>query len=95
MIALTRLDGEPFALNEDLIERIEPNADTTIFTVRGNVYAVTESSDDVIEAVREAKAAILRSISAPAPTPRPRLHAIVDGTAEEVDSAGSALGPPR
>jgi len=93
MIALTRLDGEPFALNEDLIERIEPNADTTIFTVRGNVYTVTESSDDVIDAIREAKAAILRSVSVPAP--RPRLHAIVDGATPEVGSAGSALGPAR
>ena len=93
MITLTRLDGEPFALNEDLIERIEPNADTTIFTVRGNVYTVTESSDEVIEAVREAKATILRAVSAPAP--RPRLHAIATDTAPEVNSARSTPGPPR
>lgn len=89
MITLTRLDGELFSLNEDLIERIEPNADTTIFTVRGNVYTVTESSDEVVEAVREAKAAILRAVSAPAP--RPRLHAIVGDSAPEVDPSG----PPR
>lgn len=61
MITLTRLDGETFALNEDLIERVEPHADTTIFTVGGNVYTVSESPTDVVGAVREEKAAILRA----------------------------------
>lgn len=73
MITLTRLDGEPFALNEDLIERVEPHADTTIFTVSGNVYAVTESSEEVIEAIRSEKAAILRSAAPPEAASRLRV----------------------
>lgn len=65
MITLSRLDGEPFALNEDMIERVEPHADTTIFTISGNVYTVTESSEEVIAAIRSEKAAILRSAASP------------------------------
>lgn len=87
MIPLTRLDGQPFALNEDLIERVEPNADTTIFTVGGNVYTVAESTPEVLEAVRSEKAAILRSSASPAP--RLRLRVLDDG------SDGEHPGEPR
>jgi len=59
MICLTRLSGEHFALNEDLIERVEPNADTTVFTTNGNVYTVTETVDEIIAAVHTTKASIL------------------------------------
>lgn len=79
MIVLTRLDGEQFILNEDLIERVEAHADTTVFTVCGNVYTVSESPIDVLEAVRDEKAAILRVATLPAPR---RQLTILAGEAE-------------
>lgn len=59
MIDLTRLQGERFVLNEDRIERIEQRPDTTITTVDGHCYTVTETVAEVVDAVRVSKATIL------------------------------------
>lgn len=59
MVRLTRLHGDQFFLNEDRIERIEPHPDTTITTIAGNCYTVAEPVEEVVAAVREAKAAVL------------------------------------
>jgi uncharacterized protein YlzI (FlbEa/FlbD family) len=76
MIALTRLHGDQFFLNEDMIERVDPRTgDTAIFTVGGNVYAVKETAEEVAEAVRQEKAAIIRSANQ-AGGPRPRLSLV-------------------
>jgi len=38
MIVLTRLNGPSFALNPDLIERVEANPDTVVVLVGGASY---------------------------------------------------------
>ena len=59
MIMLTRLNGERFALNPDLIERAEESPDTVLTLVDGKHLMVTESLVEVIEAVRMDRASIL------------------------------------
>ena len=59
MITLTRLSGTVFALNSDLIERIDATPDTVITLVDGGEYVVQESVDEVVARVRESKAAII------------------------------------
>jgi uncharacterized protein YlzI (FlbEa/FlbD family) len=80
VIALTRLHGEQFLLNEDMIERVDAHTgDSVIFTVGGNVYAVKETADEVAGAVRLEKAAIIRAANQ-AGGARPRLSVVDDGT---------------
>jgi flagellar protein FlbD len=59
MIALTRLSGSVFALNPDLIERIDSTPDTIITLVDGSKYVVSESLRDVTEAVRLYRGSLL------------------------------------
>ena len=59
MIRVTRLNGERFALNPDLIERVEGHPDTVVFLVDGTKYVVRESVDDVLQEIREYRAGIL------------------------------------
>ena len=73
MIALTRLNGSRFAVNSDLVERIDASPDTVITLVDGTKYLVAESIDDVIEAIRAFRASVVASsgqdpvASAPSP----------------------------
>ena len=59
MIRVTRLNGEQFALNPDLIERVEAHPDTVVFLVDGTKYVVKETVDDVLREIREYRAGIL------------------------------------
>jgi flagellar protein FlbD len=59
MITVTRLNGGMFALNPDLIERVEAMPDTTITLVDGTLFVVRERVEEVVHRVREAKAAII------------------------------------
>jgi flagellar protein FlbD len=52
MITLTRLSGTVFALNCDLIERIDATPDTVITLVDGKKYVVAESLEEVLRGVR-------------------------------------------
>ncbi|WP_146513354.1 flagellar FlbD family protein [Rubripirellula amarantea] len=49
MIKLTRLDGEPFVLNAELIRYVEKRPDTFITLTSGDRIVVAETMDDVIE----------------------------------------------
>ena len=49
MIKLTRLDGESFVLNADLIRYVEQRPDTFITLTSGDRIVVAESMDDVID----------------------------------------------
>jgi len=49
MIKLTRLDGEQFVLNADLIRYVERRPDTFITLTSGDRLVVAESMDEVIE----------------------------------------------
>jgi flagellar protein FlbD len=59
VIRVTRLNGEQFALNPDLIERVEAHPDTVAFLVDGTKYVVKETVDDVLREIREYRAGIL------------------------------------
>jgi flagellar protein FlbD len=59
VIRVTRLNGERFALNPDLIERVEGHPDTVAFLVDGTKYVVKESVDEVLTEIREYRAGIL------------------------------------
>jgi flagellar protein FlbD len=59
VIRVTRLNGDWFALNADLIERVEAHPDTVAFLVDGTKYVVKESVDEVLAEIREYRAGIL------------------------------------
>jgi flagellar protein FlbD len=59
MITVTRLNGPAFALNPDLIERVEETPDTVIHLVGGTNYVVVESVEEIITRVRESRAAVI------------------------------------
>jgi flagellar protein FlbD len=59
VIRVTRLNGEQFALNPDLIERVEAHPDTVAFLLDGTKYVVKETLDDVLQEIREYRAGIL------------------------------------
>lgn len=62
MVTLTRLTGMPFALNPDLIERVDETPDTVITLVDGAKYLVRESLADVVAAVTEYRARLLARV---------------------------------
>ena len=49
MIKLSRLDGEPFILNADLIRYVESRPDTFITLTSGERLVVTETMDEVLD----------------------------------------------
>lgn len=49
MIKLTRLDGEPFILNAELIRYIESRPDTFVTLTSGERMIVREPMDEVME----------------------------------------------
>ncbi len=59
MIRVTRLNGEQFALNPDLIERVEAHPDTVAFLVDGTKYVVKETVEEMLTEIREYRAGIL------------------------------------
>jgi len=48
MIKLTRLGGEPFVLNAELIQYVEARPDTFITLTSGDRLVVVESMDEVL-----------------------------------------------
>jgi flagellar protein FlbD len=61
---LTRLNGSPFALNPDLIERVERTPDTVITLVDGKHYVVEEGLEQVIDLVTHSRAVVLAEVAA-------------------------------
>lgn len=59
MIIVSRLNGHEFALNCNLIERVEANPDTVITLIEGTKFVIAESVDRVIELVRTYQASII------------------------------------
>lgn len=49
MVKLTRLDGEAFVLNADLIRYVEQRPDTFITLTSGERVVVAETMDEVLE----------------------------------------------
>jgi flagellar protein FlbD len=90
MITLTRLSGSVFILNSDLIERIDSTPDTVITLIDGKKYVVSESLDDIIDAVRDYRSQVVafgtQLSDGPAHT---RARAVLDA------DAGPDTGPER
>lgn len=59
MIVLTRLSGSVFALNCDLIERVDSTPDTVITLVDGTKYVVSESLQQVVAEVRAYRSGVI------------------------------------
>ena len=59
MIVVTRLNATRFAINADLIERIQENPDTVVFMVNGAKYVVTETMEEVIALVARHRARVV------------------------------------
>jgi flagellar protein FlbD len=59
MITLTRLNGGVFAINADLIERIDVTPDTVLTLVDGSKYLVAEPLDEIVDRIREFRASIV------------------------------------
>ncbi len=64
MIVLTRLNRTRFAVNPDLIERVQATPDTTLIMVDGATFVATETMDDVISLVTRFRAGVLASAAA-------------------------------
>ena len=60
MIVLTKLRGERFTLNCDLIETITENPDTTILLTNGSLHIVKEPMQEVIDKTDEFRRRIYR-----------------------------------
>jgi len=59
MISLTRLNGDRFAVNADLIERAEETPDTVITLTNGTKYVVAETLDELLQKIQLHRAGIL------------------------------------
>ncbi|WP_042438128.1 flagellar FlbD family protein [Sanguibacter keddieii] len=53
MIVVTRLNGPPFAVNPDLVQRVDSAPDTILTLVDGTKFIVQESMAEVIELINE------------------------------------------
>lgn len=87
MILLTRLSGSVFALNSDMIERVDSTPDTVITIIGGTKYVVAESLTEIVTTVRAHRAEVLAlsdafaasvatDLPSAAPTKRPVLSII-------------------
>lgn len=59
MIHLHKIRGEPFHLNDDLIEAIEATPDTVLSLKDGRRLVVQETPDEVVDAIRLFRASII------------------------------------
>jgi len=59
MIILTKLSGERFALNPDLVQRVEASHDTVVTLVDGAKYLVAESLDVVADRMLAYRVAVV------------------------------------
>lgn len=79
MISVTRLNGSEIVVNADLIETVEATPDTVITLVDGKKYVVAQTTDDVVERIRQFRAAILRRVDDPQLTGDAELYVFPQG----------------
>ncbi len=90
MITLTRLSGSAFALNSDLIERVDSTPDTVITLIDGTKYVVLEGLRQVVDAIRDYRGAVIAESArvseqaevAPVTTPARHLVAVPNPAAQ-------------
>jgi flagellar protein FlbD len=71
VLQLTRLSGPVFALNPDLIERVEATPDTVVTLVNGSKYVVRESLDELTSMILNFRAEIIALAQEPPEMRRP------------------------
>jgi flagellar protein FlbD len=80
MIQLTRLNNARFAVNSDLIKYVEEAPDTVLTLVGGEKLVVRESTEQVIERVRDFRRSILSDTGQTSATIQPA-HPTAAGSA--------------
>ena len=91
MITLTRISGSVFALNSDLIERVDSTPDTVITMIDGTKYVVSESLQAVVDAVKAYRGELIAaSAHVETGSGHPAGH-----TAGHPDGADEDKGEPR
>ena len=98
MVPLTRITGVQFALNPDLIERVDRTPDTIVTLVDGAKYIVQETLDEVVLAILEYRAQVLAAANGferlgDATIRRTRLSAVPDAGADDSQDVAAADGP--
>jgi flagellar protein FlbD len=79
MIMLSRLNGLPFALNPDLIERADATPDTVLTLCDGTKVLVGESVEELVDRIRTYRAQVLAmadTLQTTAPVTAPALHVV-------------------
>jgi flagellar protein FlbD len=78
MILLSRLNGAPFALNPDLIERAEETPDTVITLCDGTKILIAEDLRELVALVRDYRAQVIAAAERlePAPATPPTLTVV-------------------
>ncbi len=98
MVPLTRITGVQFALNPDLIERVDRTPDTIITLVDGTKYIVQDTLDEVVLAILEYRAQVLAAANGferlgESTVRRTRLSAVPDTDADTSPDVAAAEGP--
>lgn len=89
MIVLTRLNRTRFAVNPDLVERVQAAPDTTVVMVDGATFVVRESMAEVIDQMVRFRARVLAAAAAwPASEDVPAVRA--DAVAERAADGGES-----
>jgi len=85
MIVVSKLSHERFAINPDLIQRIDSAGDTILTLVDGTKYIVSESMAEVIELIDAHRASIIaraQQVMTEEPAAPGRLSLVLDETDE-------------
>ncbi|HUI83927.1 MAG TPA: flagellar FlbD family protein [Candidatus Binatia bacterium] len=85
MIRLTRLNHARLALNCDLIKYVEEAPDTVITLLNGEKLVVRETTEEVIERVRDFRRSLLAATPAAAGGPPADPAAAPGTTSEDVE----------
>jgi flagellar protein FlbD len=88
VIILTKLSGERFALNPDLVQRVEASHDTVVTLVDGAKYLVAESLDVVAERMLNYRIAVVSGAQETT-----QLHLVADYSDNEFDNSSDEAGP--
>lgn len=85
MITLTRLNGQRFTINSDVVARIEVTPDTVIHLADGTRYVVEEPVDEIVAAIVGFRAQVLARahVLVSEQTPSPGLRVITGGPADD------------
>lgn len=96
MIVVTRLNGPQFAVNPDLLQRIESAPDTILTLIDGTKYIVEESVDEVIVLIQAYRAQVIaQAQQLQAQDPVRRLEPVHDAAAEVIDDERAGpMAPP-